>query len=145
VIPIFLLLALGSAPDPQPYRLGKAATVEGAKSTVTRLLEVTRAGDDAGYDKIARGMVIMFAPDAGAPATRADFAQLLKICTGQRVVSSRPFQDLPKAQAVRIAMQCHDGAHPQPKAMVADIIADDEHALMFFFGGVSRLWPPSKP
>jgi hypothetical protein len=131
--------------DAQPYPLGAPATTDGAKLTITHLLEATEAGDDAAYDKIARGMVVMLAPDFGVSVSRAKFAGLFKDCTGQHVVSANPFPKMPKVQAVRISMSCHDEGHTQTTEMIADFMADNDHAFVVFPGGISHVWPASKP
>jgi hypothetical protein len=38
-------------------------------------------------------------------------------------------------------MQCHDPKHPQPVDVVADVMADGEHAFGVFPGGVSANTP----
>ena len=125
----------------QPYPLGGPATVEGSKATIVRLLEATVNKDDAAYDKIARGMTVMLAPDFGQAVDRSDFERSFALCTPPQVISSRPFPKRPKAQAVRIAMKCTNEHHPVPTAVVADIMANDEHAFMIFRGGVEKVWP----
>jgi hypothetical protein len=145
VFSVLLALLSRVAAEPQPYSLGATATADGAKLTITRLLDATNAGDDTAYDRIARGMMVMLAPDFGVPVTRARFAELLQDCTGPHVVSAAPFPKMPPAQAVRVSMQCRDEDHPQPREMIADIMADNEHAFVFLPGGVSKVWPASKP
>ncbi len=128
-----------------PYPLGGPATSEGAMLTVSHLLAATQAGDDVAFDKIARGMVIMLAPDMGYPVSRAKFAESLKNCSGFQVVSARPFPKLPQAQAVQVSMHCVDQQRSQAVDSIAEIMADNEHAFVMFPGGVSRVWPNSNP
>jgi hypothetical protein len=139
-----LVAQVGTAPQPMSdYHLG-LATGDGAKLTVAKLLQATKSKDDAAYDTIARGMVIMLAPDFGMPVDRTKFAQSLADCTNPQVVSSRPFPKMPDAQAVRIAMQCTNKDHAKPLAAIADIMADNEHTFMVLPGGVERVWPTKK-
>ena len=141
-----VLLALAPAPadaEPQPFKLGAPATPDGARLTVSQLLDAMSAKDDATYDKIARGLAIMVAPDMAFPVTRAKFAESLADCTGLKVVGSRSFPKMPEAQAVRISMRCHDKEHPKGVDASADIMADNEHAFMVFPGGVESVWPPN--
>jgi hypothetical protein len=126
---------------PQPYKLGAAATADGAKLTVTHLFEAMQAKDDAAYDRIGRGMVVMVAPDMALPVTRTSFEQSLSGCTTMKVVSSRAFPKMPEAQAVRISMRCQDEKHPKGADASADIMADNEHVFMVFPGGVEEVWP----
>ncbi len=139
------LMALASAvaPDPNvlPYPLGGPATAEGAKLTIVRLLEATMKKDDAAYNRIARGMTVMLAPDFGQPVDRADFERSFTLCTPPHVIGSRPFPNKSGAQAVRITMRCTNEQHPNPTDVVADIMANDEHAFMIFRGGVEKVWP----
>ncbi len=126
---------------PEPYNLGAPATADGAKLTVSHLLEAMMAKDDAAYDKIARGMAIMVAPDMAWPVTRAKFEETLAKCSIPQVVSTRPFPKMPEVQAVRVAMRCRDKDHSKGVATVADIMADNEHAFMVLPGGVESVWP----
>lgn len=145
---IFLLSLLATAApatsEPKPYELGAPATAQGAQQTVSQLLEATFAKDNVGFERIARGIVVMLAPDFGVPVSREQFEVSLKDCSVPRVISSVPFPKLPKAQAVRISMQCITKEHPEPIDTVADIMADNEHAFVIFPGGVERVWP-AKP
>jgi hypothetical protein len=128
---------------PQPmssYGLGPAS-IEGAKLTVGRLLHAARDQDDVAYDKVAKGMVIMLAPDFAFPLDRAKFQEAFAACTTPTVASSRPLPKMPEAQAVRIMMTCTDKDHPKPVNAIADIMADDEHTFMIFPGGVEAVWP----
>jgi len=131
--------------DPQPYGLGASSTSEGAKRTIVRLLEAIDKQDDVAYEKIARGMVIMLAPDFGVPMNRAKFAETLKDCINRRVISAEPFPKTPQVQSVRITMTCRENELSPPKEVVADFMADDEHAFVVFPGGVAAIWPQSKP
>ena len=139
----FVALALAVSPDSEllPYALVGPATPEGSKQTIVRLLEATMKKDDAAYDRIARGMMVMLAPDFGQPVDRADFERSFALCTPPQVIGSRPFPKRPNAQAVRITMKCTNKVHPQPTAVVADIMANDAHAFMIFRGGVEKVWP----
>ncbi|WP_157219945.1 hypothetical protein [Flavisphingomonas formosensis] len=137
--------AMPVSTDPQPYGLGTFSTSEGAKRTILKLLEATDKQDDVAYEKIARGMLIMLAPDFGMPMNRAKFAETLKYCTNRRVISAEPFPKMPRAQSVRITMTCREKELSEPKEVVADFMADDEHAFMVFPGGVAAIWPQSKP
>lgn len=144
---LFLSLLAAAAPpstEPEPYKLGATATADGARQTVTRLLEATFSKDDAGFDKIARGIAFMLAQDFGAPVSRDKLEASFKDCTRPRVVSAEPFPKVPQAQVVRISMQCHTAAHPQPLDAVADVMADNEHAFAIFPGGVAKIWPTKK-
>jgi hypothetical protein len=132
---------VGSTAQPEPYNLGAPATVEGSKRTVTKLLEATRNKDDAAYDKIGRGMVVMLAADFGAPVDRTKFEQSLAGCTDIKVVSSRPFPNMPQAQAVRVFMKCAEKGRVQPIQASADIMANDEHTFMVLPRGVESVWP----
>ncbi len=143
IVPLFALVSAAQA-ELQPHSLGAPATVEGSKMTVTRLLNATRAKDDVSFEKIARGLVIMLAPDFGVPVSRAKFEEAFKDCTNQQVVSSDPFPKMPEAQVVRVTMQCQPEQHPKPIDVVADFMADDEHVFGVFPGGVSRIWPPKQ-
>ena len=138
----FQAFAWSVSPDPDvlPYPLGGPATAEGAKLTIVRLLEATMKKDDAAYDRIARGMTVMLAPDFGQPVDRADFERSFTLCTPPHVIGSRPFPNKPGAQAVRITMRCTNEQHPVPADVVADIMANDEHAFMIFRGGVEKVW-----
>jgi hypothetical protein len=122
------------------YEIGPA-DAEGAKSTVRKLLDIARTNDDAAYDKLAKGMVLMLAPDMGGPIDRARFQHVLAACTAPLVVSSRPFPKTPQVQAVRITMKCTDRQHPVPGEASADIMADNQHAFMILPGGVEAIWP----
>jgi hypothetical protein len=86
-------------------------------------------------------MMVMLAPDFGQPVDRADFERSFANCTPPQIIGSRPFPKRPKAQAVRIAMTCTNEQHPLPTAVVADIMANDEHSFMIFRGGVEQVWP----
>ena len=147
MIGAFLLVLLAQAatdPEPLPYNLAGPATVEGAKLTVAKMLKATKDKDNPTYDKIARGMVVMLAPDFGMPVDRAKFEQSLTDCTAPQVISSRPFPIRPEVQAVRIAMKCTDKDHPRPFDAIADIMADNEHTFAVMPGGVESVWPPKK-
>lgn len=143
--PLALLAILApGAPVQQPVESSAPATAAGAKLTVTRLLEATAAKDDAAFDKVAGGLVIMLAPDFGAPVSRVKFAASLEACAAIQVVSSEPFPKMPEMQSVRITMQCQGKSSSQPATVVADVMADNEHAVAVFPGGVSKTWPALK-
>lgn len=140
---LFLALVTQQQPDaePRPYNLGPPATADGAKLTVTHLLEATKSKDDAAYDHIARGMVVMLAPDMAYPVTRVKFEEMLADCANVLVVSARPFPKMPGAQAVRISMHCQNKEHPKGTDATADIMADNEHTFMVFPADVESVWP----
>ena len=145
IILLSMLAAVASpAADAQPYQLGAPATADGAKLTVKRLLDATFSKDDIAFDKVARGIVFMLAPDFAAPVSREKFEASFKDCTPPLVTGTAPFSKLPKVQAVRISMKCHTKDHPEPIEAMAEIMADDEHAFAVFPGGVTKVWPEKK-
>ncbi|WP_308516645.1 hypothetical protein [Sphingomonas flavescens] len=147
MIQILLTLLAAVTPDigPEPYPLSGHATAEGAKVTVIRLLGAVRAKNDAAYDKIARGMALLLAPDMAMKLDRTQFEQIFASCNSLRVVSSRPFPNSPAAQAVRIEMMCTDKDRARPQPGAADIMADNDHAFAIYPGSADRMLPLKAP
>lgn len=143
-LPTLLTLVASDVTAHQPKESRAPATAEGAALIVARLLDATAASDDIAFDKVAGGMVIMLAPDFGAPVSRAKFAASLEGCVAIHVMNSVPFPQMPEMQSVRITMQCRKHEDSQPVAVVADVMADNEHAIAVFPGGVSKIWPAPK-
>jgi len=139
-----LAILAPAAPAQQLPETSAPATADGAMLIVTRLLAAAAAKDDAAFNKVAGGLVIMLAPDFGAPVSRAEFAASLENCTAIQVVSSEPFPKMPEMQSVRITMQCRNKAGSQSVTVMADVMADNEHAVAVFPGGVSKTWPTLK-
>ena len=139
---IALLIAAQAqgAAGPDSYPLG-IASPNGAKAVVSRLFNSSVTKSSADYDKIAKGMVIMLAPDFGFPLDLPKFKEAFASCTVPVVVSVRPFPKVPKAQAVRVAMKCTGKEHPKVIDAVADIMADDQHTFAILPGGVESVWP----
>jgi hypothetical protein len=108
---------------------------------VSEVLVAVRSKDDPGYDKVAKGAVFMAAPDFALPMSRADFEQVLGLCSEPRIVRSRVTPKMQDYQLVRVEMQCRGKDHPKPVAVVWDIMADDDRIFAVLPGGIEHVWP----
>ena len=143
---VLLAMALtqqGVDPPPLPYA-PTMATEAGARSTVERLFAAVRVKDSAAFDRIARGVVIMVAPDFAVTLDRRTFEQTFAGCSAPQVVSARPLPTDANARAVRIEMTCVTEDRPQAAKVVADLIADDQHVMAVLPGGLEQVWPEGK-
>ncbi|KQN37748.1 hypothetical protein ASG37_12100 [Sphingomonas sp. Leaf407] len=119
-------------------------TAQGTVRTAQRLLEATDAGDDAAFQRTTHQFTVMFTGDFGAPATRADFAQILKLCTDRKIGESSVVHRMKEFRTVRLTMRCTLDPKLTPAAMVMDIMANDDVAVAALTGGIEAIWPTTR-
>ncbi len=86
----------------------------------------------------------MFTSDFGAPATRAEFAQILKLCTDRKIGESSAIRRMKEFRTVRLTMRCTLDPKLAPTAMVMDIIVNDDVAVAALTGGIEAIWPTAR-
>lgn len=109
-----------------------------AKTTVSRLLDAIRRGDQAGYAEVGPKLVIMAIPDFGAPVSWEDAQRTFGPCSLQSLSEPRPLDGVP-AYIVTATMTC---SAPFPQgALTFDFMADREQVHGVYPGGIDRFYP----